>query len=268
MIKKEDFENIIESAVIDYIVEKVIEKILDHDKSALVLFTGASIGFSQSIKALRTLKGNGWKFKVVMTKGAEHALGKTLIEDLLSLNDVITEDSHSNLNELMNNYNFIIVPSLTINTAAKIVNCISDNLVTNIISHSMMSGKPIIASINGCCPDNVERKAMGLHATEPFKNKLRHNLDLLRSYGIDTTISENLADKVNKALKKRYGVQKSDTDETIKDHKAIKVDGKVISRSCILNNSNFSVIKVDKNAVVTDLAADEATKLNIKLIKE
>lgn len=268
MIKKEDFENIIESVVIDYIVEKVIGKILDFNKSALVLFTGASIGFSQSIKALRTLKGEGWKLKVVMTKGAEHALGKTLITDLLSIEDIITDDSPSNVNELMNSYNFIIIPSLTMNTAAKIVNCISDNLVTNIISHSMILGKPIVASINACCPDNVERNAMGFHATEPYRNKLRNNLDLLKSYGIDTTISENLSDKVNRVLEKSCEIKKPDTGEHIKNHSAIKVDGKVISRSCILNNSNFSVIKVDKNAVVTDLAAEEATKLNIKLIKE
>lgn len=268
MIKKEDIEKIIESAVIDYIVKKVIDKILDCNKSALVLFTGASIGFSQSIKALRTLKGEGWKFKIIMTKGAENALGKTLLQDLLSIDDVVTDDTNSNVNKLMNDYNFIIIPSLTMNTAAKIVNCISDNLVTNIISHSMISGKPIIASINACCPDNEERNKMGFHATEPYKNKLRHNLDLLRSYGIDTTISENLAEKVNKALKRSYGIQKPSTGETITNYKAIKVDAKVISRSCILNNSNFSVIKVDKNAVVTNLAAEEAAKLNIELIKE
>ncbi len=267
MIKKEDLENIIESAVIDYIVEKVIEKIVDYNKSALVLFTGASIGFSQSIKALRTLKGEGWKLKAVMTKGAEHALGKTLIEDLLSVEDIITDDTPSNANELMNSHNFIIIPSLTMNTAAKIVNCISDNLVTNIISHSMMSGKPIVASVNACCPDNAERNAMGFHATESYRDKLRNNLDLLKSYGINTTVSENLAGKVNQVLRSCMS-RESDAGETVKNYKSVKVDGKVISRSCILNNSNFSVIKVDKNAVVTDLAAEEATKLNIKLIKE
>jgi flavoprotein len=268
LIKKEDFEDIIVNVMIDYIVEKVIDKIMDYNKTALVLFTGASIGFSQSIKALRTLKGEGWKFKVIITKGAENALGKSLLQDLLSIDDVITDDTDANVNKLINDYKFIIIPSLTINTASKIVNCISDNLVTNIISHSMIVGKSIIASTNACCPDNVERNKMGFNATEPYKDKLRNNLDLLRSYGIDTTVSENLADKVNQVLKRSYGIKKIDTDKPIKNYSAIKVDEKVISRSCILNNSNFSIIKVDKNAVVTDLAAEEAAKLNIKLIKE
>ena len=44
------------------------------------------------------------------------------------------------------------------NSAAKIANCISDTLVTNIVSKALMSGRPVVASINGCCPDNEEEK--------------------------------------------------------------------------------------------------------------
>ena len=42
---------------------------------------------------------------------------------------------------------FVIIPSLTINTAAKVANCISDNLLTNMISRAMATGKPIVAAM-------------------------------------------------------------------------------------------------------------------------
>ena len=51
-----ELQNLIQNALIEYIVNKVIEKLEQRQKTALVLFTGASIGFRQSIESLNKLQ--------------------------------------------------------------------------------------------------------------------------------------------------------------------------------------------------------------------
>lgn len=62
-----ELQNLIQNALIEYIVNKVIEKLEQRQKTTLVLFTGASIGFRQSIESLNKLQKNGWQFKVVIS---------------------------------------------------------------------------------------------------------------------------------------------------------------------------------------------------------
>ena len=46
-----ELQNLIQNALIEYIVNKVIEKLEQRQNTTLVLFTGASIGFRQSIES-------------------------------------------------------------------------------------------------------------------------------------------------------------------------------------------------------------------------
>lgn len=257
--------------VIEYIAEQVINKITDRQKIALLLFTGATLGFEQSLEALKLLRADGWKFKSAMSSSAERVLDKQLVQELSPEDEIITENSNADLKSLIKNCNIVIIPVLTINTASKTANCISDSLVTNIISGSMKSGKIIIACINACCPDNEERNSKGFYVTDAFKEKLRNNLNILRSYGIYLTAAENLFNKVNKAALKNSGLLESrDSSGRCIDYNkgTVVIKNKVINRGCILNNLNYSIMKVDKDSVITKLAEDEAEKRNITLIKE
>lgn len=271
MISKIEISKIVEEALVHYITDKVIEKICNMKKSALVLFSGAAIGFNESIESLKKLKSDGWKLTVVLSKGAENALTADLIKTLLGLDFVITENPNENFMQLVDKNNLILMPTLTINSASKIANCISDNLITNIVSHSLMGGKTIIAANDGCDPENETRKSLGFNVTESYKKALKNNLDILTHYGIKLTTADNLAETANLFFKKSFIKEvKKDKESCIDENtedKIIFVKDSVISRGCIINNSNFSVIKVYKNAVITDLAREEAAKLNIKLIK-
>ena len=62
-----------------------------------------------------------------------------------------------------------------------------------------MSGKKIIASLNACCIENEERKSIyGDNVSLAYKNKLKNNLETIKSYEIELTTSENLFYKVEK----------------------------------------------------------------------
>ncbi|MCC8178992.1 MAG: hypothetical protein LIO38_07770, partial [Cloacibacillus sp.] len=62
-------------------------------------------------------------------------------------------------------YYTVIVPALTVNTAAKIAACIADTPAARIISNSMMRGKNFVIARDGCCPENAERAAKGYNMT-------------------------------------------------------------------------------------------------------
>ncbi|MBU5437538.1 hypothetical protein KQI42_05940 [Tissierella sp. MSJ-40] len=268
-MNKLDIKKIVEEVLVEYIAEKVIEKLIERKKRAIVIFTGASIGFNQSIKSLQSLKRDGWDFEIVMSKGAERALTVNLIKELLSVDNVITEDFSFNMEKLLEENNFIIVPTLTVKTTSKIANCIIDNPTTSIISRFIMNGRPVIASINGCCPDNEERNKFGFSPTESYKIKLRENIEAIKSYGVSLTISENLDKKTNEMFFRTYGIPQLGESKklSIKDNKVINIESKVITRSTILDNSIYNVINLRKDVIITDLAKEEAEKRNIRLIK-
>ena len=278
-----ELQNLIQNALIEYIVNKVIEKLEQRQKTALVLFTGASIGFRQSIESLNKLQQNGWQFKVVISKAAEDVLTEDLIKKSLNIESVIKEDDKPDIKELLDQNNLIIIPSLTINTASKIANCISDTLITNIVSKAMMSGKKIIASLNACCIENEERKSIyGDNVSLAYKNKLKNNLETIKSYEIELTTSENLFYKVEKYSKKNLNTnnlvinnQSKDNKKTIdlkqpqdKNSLYIKLDKIVISRADVYENRGYNYIFVDKGSLITDLAKEEAKKLNLKIKQE
>ena len=72
------------------------------------------------------MQQNGWQFKVVISKADEDILTEDLIKKSLNIESVIKEDDKPDIKELLDQNNLIIIPSLTINTASKIANCISD----------------------------------------------------------------------------------------------------------------------------------------------
>lgn len=270
---------LMERSIIEYIVERVIEKIQEKNKRAVVLFTGATIGFKQSIESLNKLQEKGWKFDVILSNGARDVLGKDLIKKSLNVDVVKTEDDNVDIKTLLSDNSLVIIPSLTINSASKIANCISDNLVTNIVSKSLMSGKKIVASINACCIDNEERKSIyGDNTTEAYKNTLRNHLEVIKSYGILLTTSENLDYKVEKTmsnnnfqnlkLKSSNINLKNNSPQKVQKINEVKIDKKIISRSDIYENRNFNIIVISPESLITDLARDEAKKYKIKLIKK
>lgn len=291
MNQKNQLENIILDTVVEYIAEKVVEKIIEKSKRGLLLFTGATIGYNKAIDNINKLKKDGWEFDVVMSKAAQDVIGIDTLKKDIEINNIITHDNMFVIRDLLQQNTIVIIPTLTMNSCAKIANCISDTLVTNIVSKALMSKKTIVASINGCCPENEERKLVyGDNLSDLHKKKLSENLEALRDYNINLSSSENLYKNVNKTLLKSFNLYKSSKEitksnllkssnvnntanyksikETVDNHSSTKINKKVLSRKDIWDNKKFNTIFVNQNTLITDLAKDEAQRLNIKLLKE
>ena len=53
--------------LVQKVVEEVIRRIKNQPKKAVVFFTGAGIGFKQSMDSLVKLQKDGWQLKVVLS---------------------------------------------------------------------------------------------------------------------------------------------------------------------------------------------------------
>ncbi|MCO7153072.1 flavoprotein [Anaerobutyricum hallii] len=215
----------------------------------------------------------------VLSKAAGEVITEERIRNDIGPDAIYVEGAPVNGRQIVDDSQFVIIPSLTINTAAKVANCISDNLLTNMISRAMATGKPIVAAIDGCCPDNKVREQLGFKVTEAYKAKMRHNLEDMLAYGITLTTDYSLCSKVNEVFSARClsrhwitvsrhrrkdrivstkmepAVQSvSQPVKKVETPSSVKLDKKVIGRVDIAKNARFKTIVVRQDALVTGLA--------------
>lgn len=288
-MNKVEFENALMATIVDYISDQVILRYMDACKSATVLFTGALIGYGDAVESLNELKNDGWKLTAVLSKAASEVLTAERIKKDINPDVIYVEGAPVDGRKIIDDNALVIIPTLTINTAAKIANCISDNLLTNMISRAMSTGKPIIAAVDGCCPDNEIRAKIGFKVTDAYKKRMRRNLEDIQSYGIILTVDKKLSKKVDRVFGSTFNfevpsanvkmaVMEAQKDATtqavekiVKSEKvstSLKLDKKVIGRVDIAKNARYNTIIVREDAVVTGLAVDEARNRGITIVKE
>lgn len=286
-MNRNEFENALMSTIVEYISDQIVLRYMDACKKAAVLFSGALIGYADAVRSLQELKKDGWKLTVVMSKAAGEVLTEERIKNDIGPEAIYVEGAPINGRQIIDDNQFVLVPALTINTAAKVANCISDNLLTNMISRAMATGKPVVAAVDGCCPDNAVRAKLGFKVTDAYKARMRSNLEALQSYGIHLTVDSNLFDKVNKVYAASFDFPSPDSDAKPVQVKAeqaaqpscsgsaaaeevssVKLDKKVIGRVDIARNARYKTIIVGADAVVTALASDEACNRGIAIVRE
>jgi hypothetical protein len=279
-MNKTEFENALMSTIVDYISDQIVLRYMEACKKAVVLFSGALIGYQDAVPALNELKKDGWKLTAVLSKAAGQVLTEERIKNDIDPEAIFVEGAPVNGRQIIDDNQFVIIPELTINTAAKVANCISDNLLTNMISRAMATGKPIVAAIDGCCPDNAVRAKIGFKVTDAYKARMRRNLEDLQDYGIVLTVNANLCHKVNKVYNSSFDFPKPDSADnacsvapalkaqSVSSGGSVKLDKKVIGRIDIAKNLNCEAIMVRSDAIITGLAWDEALKRGINIVKE
>ena len=286
-MNRNEFENALMSTIVEYISDQIVLRYMDACKKAAVLFSGALIGYADAVRSLQELKKDGWKLTVVMSKAAGEVLTEERIKNDIGPEAIYVEGAPINGRQIIDDNQFVLVPALTINPAAKVANCISDNLLTNMISRAMATGKPVVAAVDGCCPDNAVRAKLGFKVTDAYKARMRSNLEALQSYGIHLTVDSNLFNKVNKVYTASFDFPSPDSDAKPVQVKAeqaaqpscsgsaaaeevssVKLDKKVIGRVDIARNARYKTIIVGADAVVTALASDEACNRGIAIVRE
>jgi hypothetical protein len=252
--------------IVDLIVEEVMERLKYKEKRALIIFTGGSIGFNESIIQIKKLMRANWTFKVLMSKSAEYVLTPRLIKEQLNIEDMYIEGKIKDISSILKDVGKIIIPVLTLNSAAKIALGISDTLPTYLVSSGIMKGIPIIAAKDACDLGNSTRGKLG-YSNIPlaYKRRMEKYLDILKEYGIHLI---NIDELFNVIEGSKYEI-KDIENKVMNREDRVKLDKKIITREDIVKlKGKTKKIIIHKGAIVTSLAEDIAKNVGIMIIKE
>lgn len=250
--------------MINLIVEEVLKRLKSPPKKALVVFTGGSIGFNESILQVKKLLYNNWSFTVILSKGAERVLTKKLVKDSLGIDEIYLEEQVEDINKLYNGVDLLILPTLTLNSAVKIALGISDTLATNIVSSAIMKGIKIVAAKDACDLENPVRISLGYNRTPaPYINRMKNYIKVMKDYGITMVSSHEIFDSI---IGKDVIEQKDYCSLSAKQ--GLFLDKRVITREDIINASQKDKrIIVGEKAVITALANESAREIGVKIIR-
>ena len=150
------------------------------------------------------------------------------------------------------------------NTAAKIAVGISDNAVTNIVSHCLRTNIPVIAAKNGCCPLDKERTNLGLAKGNKFYTNLFINhLETLESYGLKLVKADNLYSAVSGNTTKKIKHPASDKKNCIVHNRKLLTNSDVLA--AFHDNKD---INLPTGTIITPAAKDTARAMGVKLLLE
>lgn len=248
------------------VAERVVQKLLERQKTALVVFTGSNMNFQESLTALNALRKQGFTFHVLLTRSAARMLDQAEILAQLQPKSFWIEQADACPEVLTLKFDTIIVPAMTVNAAAHVASCMADTPATAIIFDGMMRGKNVVIAVDGCCPDNPLRKERGFAIPEPLKQKLRDNLTQIQSYGAKLTTADGLYEKTLKTIFSGFvpsqGAKRTPTPVT---PSGAYQGGKVLSGAYILTHPSHSTLLVPKGTLVTQMAKEEARRRDIRI---
>ena len=230
-------------------------------RRALVLFTGAMLGYEDALDCLRRIQDSGIQLDFVQTDSSARVLDQTKLH-ALGMSE-ITQD-------LVSDHPMLIIPTLTMNTAAKVAHGFGDGLATNLIQEFIMLARPIIAARTGACPDSQARRSWFPQMPEPYKEQLRRNLGAMASYGVRFCDARSLYTKVMDSWQE-------DRQDNAAEHwaatpaKALtgavteRIAEPLISQGTVQTLPEGSVLRISRTARVTALARDVARARSIRI---
>lgn len=261
---------------INRIVQAVLQELqkkewarTERTKRALLIYTGAAIGFDEALESVCRLRQNGYAFDMVYTRGAERALDLEAVRAHAEPNRFLCDCGEELPETFAAQYDQIIVPALTVNTAAKLSCCIMDTPVARMISSALMRGKQVVLATDGCCPDHPAREALGFRIAEPMKAQMRANLEKVRSFGAVLTSAAELADVVMGGGEKKGASEQPPAEK--KDAGGGRTSrGKrpLITRSQVDACPAGGILRIPRNSNVTALVWDLVRERGITIVKE
>lgn len=232
------------------LIRLTIEEILA-PKRALVLFTGALLGFETAVEQLRRLRDAGVELDYLQTPSAKRILDQDVIAGL-GMQEVS--------NKLVAAHQVLVVPTLTVNIAAKVSHGIGDCLASNLMAEFIMADRPVVAVRNAACPDSADKLSWFPKMPAGYAARLRANLTELAGFGVRLCDADAMSDAVLSC----WGVCPAPVTTS---PSAITCRQRLISDTDIRGLPAKSTLRVLPTATLTPLAADSAARLGIQIVR-
>lgn len=222
---------------------------------ALIVINGSSMDILNDLGFIQNLKFNGFEISVGFSFMAERLLDTKRIIDLIKPSRIYSEEDIGKLKDIINQYELVVGPNITMNTLSKISLGMIDSLIPNIIWSFLYHGKKVYLNFN------IVRNQMGERPkSKEISNIIEEHINKIIKMGaieISGRISiPNIISKEN-ILKDDISNISETSNEIVK---------KLVSERDITKlGENQKVLVLNKGTIVTPLARDKAKELGISI---
>lgn len=227
------------------IVKQVLaeQAVAEERPSALVLFTGALVGFEDALTSLTALSASA-DLDIIQTPSAQRILDQQAIARI-----GMTPVEQG----LVCGHDMLIIASLTANLVGKVVNGIGDCMASNVTADFIMAGKPVIAARDAACPDSPGKRRWFPTLPEGYAAMMRENLTKLASFGVRLTSASTLDSVV--------------MDAWTAPSEMVGFDAKVLSATDLRGLAPGTQLQIGAHTVITALAKEEAAAQGITILR-
>ena len=264
--------------LIDTIIGKLLNGVSSEDprtvpapdkKRLLALVCGGLGGSGEAARQLKLFSDEGYSLKILFSDAGKALLGNEwLVRE--GIKAQTAEDSESPI-ELLKNADAVMVPVLTVNTAAKVACGIADTRVTTVLVQALLQERPVFAVEDACDPNQSYYHGAGKRGVL-FHKRLMENIEHLRQYGVRTMTAGNLYYIVNSyfyaegaidTLVSNIGVAEV-VGEQEDDHDVF--DGRLLS-AVDIRRWRSRTLKLPTGVIITAAARDLAYEKGIRIIE-
>lgn len=263
-----------EQALIDKIVARVAalvraQMIADLPRQrVLMLFSGASTGYVVGMETIEMLAAAKHDLTVFMTASAVHVIGEENIRKAGAA-EIIGPKQWVNTPGLVRETDLVLVPTLSMNTAARLALGLMDSLFSTLVLGALLDDKPVIAVSDGADPfGNGGLVFSDSHDGAPaLRSQLAGNLDKLAQFGVNLVAEEAFVGSV-------IGQMRMGTNQVAAASPPPRIHDSANGASSILTAADLyayqpgTTLHIPANTRLTPLAQDHAIKQNLKLVIE
>jgi len=257
--------------IVNRAVEAVFQRLIASAprRKILMVFTGAGSGYVAGKDAIRLLMEGGHSLKVILSSAAGYLIGEENIRKS-GAQEIICSDQWVWTPTLVQENDLVLVPTLSMNTAAKLALGLMDSLANTIILGGLLAAKPVIAIADGADPYGDGGKVFGEDdSTAPLlRSRYSENLSTLKALGIHLVRKEQFLSALVSCL--LDGSPAFEADPTVSASSEQVTRNTTLSTSWITaaELSRFQrgqTVQIPRGAHLTPLARETARQIGLNL---
>ena len=148
------------------------------DRKITVLLLGSDISMDSAFNSLVKLRESGYLLTVVMSKAAEHLVGKERVENTLQPYRLFTGDCYEGVQGLVRGTDVVIVPNLTQNTLAKVAVGIQDDFPSMLLWQFLLQNVRVVVNT-----DSIRHAWFSIDGNPKMKKVMESHIKTLADYG-------------------------------------------------------------------------------------
>lgn len=272
----------LDQALIDKIVNQAVSLLFEKAIAAapkqrvLILFSGAGSGYVVGMQAIQMLAKADHSLTVVMTASARHVIGAENVRKA-GAEHLIADNEWVNTPKLVREIDLVLMPTLSMNTAAHLALGLMDSLICTLVLGSLLADKPVIAICDGANPyGNGGRVFSNTNTSAPvLREKIADHLTTLMNFGIQLVKEEAfLFSLVNRLGESPNSIQPAEPLPTSQNSSAARpkpaaaAAGGILTAADLMVYPHGSTVRLASGTKLTPLAQEAVYRQMLHLVYE